>query len=53
LDSTPSSADPGAIDTLREVLDRAPFTGSAIREALGTGDDILSRHRDIPIHDTA
>ena len=35
---------------LREVLDRAPFTGEAIRTALGTEEDILSRSRDIPVH---
>src|SRR5881628_2699096 len=36
---------------LRDVLDRAPFTGEAIRDALGTADDVLSRHQDIPVHE--
>jgi methylase of polypeptide subunit release factors len=47
---TPSVADPKAVQTLREVLDRAPFTGEAIRAALGTEDDVLSRSRAIPVH---
>jgi methylase of polypeptide subunit release factors len=47
---TPSVADPKAIRALREALDRAPFTGDAIRRALGTEDDILSRSRAIPVH---
>lgn len=48
---TPKSDDPGAIGVLRDVLDRAPFTGQAIRDALGTTDEILSRNRDIPVHE--
>jgi len=48
--STPRSDDPKAILALRELLDRAPFTGEAIRAALGTEDEILSRTRDIPVH---
>src|SRR6266542_4493249 len=48
--TTPSVADPGAIATLRDVLDRQPFTGEAIREALGTEEEVLSRSRDIPVH---
>ncbi len=47
---TPNIADPKAILALREALDRAPFTGEAIRTALGTEEDILSRARDIPVH---
>jgi methylase of polypeptide subunit release factors len=47
---TPRSDDPKSIVTLREVLDRAPFTGAAIRDALGTEDEVLSRTRDIPVH---
>src|ERR1700741_234478 len=35
---------------LRDVLDRAPFTGAAIRAALGPEEEILSRSRDIPVH---
>ena len=50
VQSTPHSDDPTAIATLREVLDRAPFTGDAIRAALGTEDEVLSRSRDIPVH---
>jgi methylase of polypeptide subunit release factors len=46
---TPKSDDPRAIATLRDVLDQAPFTGDAIREALGTGAEILSSSRDIPV----
>ena len=49
--ATPKSDDPAAIGVLRDVLDRAPFTGQAIRDALGTADDILSRYRDIPVHE--
>lgn len=48
---TPSVSDPKAVLTLREALDRAPFTGEAIRAALGTEEDILSRARDIPVHE--
>lgn len=47
---TPNVADPKAILTLREALDRAPFTADAIRAALGTEEEILSRSRDIPVH---
>jgi methylase of polypeptide subunit release factors len=47
---TPKSDDPEAIATLRDVLDRQPFTGDAIRDALGTEEDFLSRSRDIPVH---
>ena len=50
VQSTPRSDDSKAITTLREVLDRAPFTGEAIRAALGTEDEVLSRSRDIPVH---
>ncbi len=48
---TPSVADPQAILTLRDALDRAPFTAEAIRAALGTEEEILSRSRDIPVHE--
>ena len=48
--TTPSSSDPQAIATLRDLLDRAPFTAASIREALGTEEDVLSRSRDIPVH---
>jgi methylase of polypeptide subunit release factors len=48
--TTPRSDDPKVIVTLRDTLDRAPFTGEAIREALGTEDEVLSRTRDIPVH---
>ncbi len=48
---TPKSDDPAAIGALRDVLDRAPFTGEGVRDALGAGDDILSRNRDIPVHE--
>ena len=47
---TPRSDDAKTILALRDVLDRAPFTGEAIRAALGTEEDILSRSRDIPVH---
>lgn len=43
--------DPASIARLRDVLDRAPFTGEAIRDALGTAEDVLSRARDIPVHE--
>jgi methylase of polypeptide subunit release factors len=46
----PRIDDPAAIATLREVLDRAPYTAESIRDALGSGDEILSRNRDIPVH---
>jgi len=45
----PSIEDPRAIATLRDVLDRARFSGEAIREALGTEGEILSSPRDIPV----
>jgi len=48
--STPRSDDPTAILALREALERVPFTGEAIRDMLGSEDDILSRLRDIPVH---
>jgi len=51
VNETPGIDDPGAIATLREVLERAPFSGEAIRDALGTADDVLSRHQDIPVHE--
>ncbi len=47
---TPRSDDPASVATLRDVLDRAPFTAEAIREALGTEEDVLSRAREIPVH---
>ena len=47
---TPKSDDPKAIATLRAALDRGPFTGDAIRDALGSEEDMLSRSRDIPVH---
>ena len=47
---SPSVADPKAVRVLREVLDRAPYTAEAIRAALGTEEDIMSRVRDIPVH---
>ena len=47
---TPRSDDAAAIATLRDALDRAPFTGEAIRAALGTEEDVLSRSNDIPVH---
>ena len=48
--TTPRIDRPDDIATLRDLLDRAPFTGEAIRAALGTEEDILSRSRDIPVH---
>ena len=48
--TTPRIDHPDDIATLRDVLDRAPFTGEAIRAALGTEEDILSSSRDIPVH---
>lgn len=50
MGSAPRSDDPRAIAALREALDRAPYTAEAIRAALGTQEDILSRVRDIPVH---
>lgn len=47
---TPRSDDTAGIAALRDALDRAPFTAEAIRAALGTEEDILSRSRDIPVH---
>ena len=47
---TPSSADPKAVGTLRDVLDRHGYGPDPIRAALGTEEDILSRNRDIPVH---
>ena len=47
---TPRSDDAAAVAALRDALDRAPFNAEAIREALGTEDDVLSRSRDIPVH---
>jgi methylase of polypeptide subunit release factors len=47
---TPRYDDPKAIATLRAALDRGPFTGDAIRDALGSEEDMLSRSRDIPVH---
>lgn len=47
----PTAADARAVAGLRDALDRAPFTGDAIRAALGTGEDILSRARDLPVHE--
>jgi methylase of polypeptide subunit release factors len=51
MEKTPNVSDPAAIGAFREVLDRAPFSAEAIREALGTGDEVFSRHRDIPVHE--
>lgn len=48
--NTPSVADPAAVAALRDALDRAPFTGEAIRAALGSDEEVLSRARDIPVH---
>ena len=48
--STPRIDHPQDIAALRDLLDRAPFTGEAIRDALGTEEEVLSRTRDIPVH---
>ncbi len=50
MGSTPRLDDAGAVAALRDVLDRAPYTAEAIRAALGTEEDIMSRVRDIPVH---
>ncbi len=47
---TPRTSDPAAVAALRDALDRAPYTAEAIRAALGTEEDIMSRVRDIPVH---
>lgn len=47
---TPSVADAEAVLTLREILDRAPYTTEAIHAALGTQEDVISRVRDLPVH---
>lgn len=48
--SAPPTGDRVAIERVRDRLDALGFNAAAVRDALGTGDDVLSRTRDIPVH---
>jgi len=47
--SPPPHGEAGAIQRARDQLDAIGFNGAGVREALASGEDMLSRARDIPV----
>lgn len=47
--SAPPAGERAAVERVRDRLDALGFNAAGVREALASGDDILSRARDIPV----